>query len=145
EQDRLRGRRPALEARARILRAVRGWFDAGGFLAVETPARVPSPGQEVHLDAVPAGAGPGGGARWLVTSPEYHMKRLCAAGYRKIVQIGKAFRAGERGPHHEPEFTIIEWYRADAPLEAIARDCEALLRAGAAAADADAAALKIDR
>src|SRR6185295_15811118 len=46
--------------------------------------------------------------------------------------------------HHEPEFTIIEWYRAGAPLEAIARDCEALLRAGAAAAGADAAALKID-
>src|SRR3954471_18618108 len=122
ERERLAARRPALQTRARILRAARGWFEAEGFLEVQTPARVPSPGQEVHLDAVPAGG------LWLVTSPEDHMKRLCAAGHSKIVQIGKAFRAGERGPHHQSEFTIIEWYRAGAPLETIARDCEALVR-----------------
>jgi lysyl-tRNA synthetase class 2 len=140
ERERLAARRPALQARARILRAVRGWFEGEGFLEVQTPARVPSPGQEVHLDAIPAGG------LWLVTSPEYHMKRLCAAGYEKIVQIGKAFRAGERGPHHQSEFTIIEWYRARAPLDAIARDCEALLRLAAAAGGSrDAAALGMDR
>jgi len=136
-------KRPALEARARIRRAVRAWFEGEGFLEVETPARVRAPGQEPHLDAIPADDG--AERRWLATSPEYHMKRLVAAGHGRIVQIGKAFRGGERGPHHQSEFTIVEWYRAGAPLEAIARDCEQLLRVAAAAAGADAAALGIDR
>jgi lysyl-tRNA synthetase class 2 len=131
EGERLAGRRAALEARARILRAVRAWFDEQGFLSVETPARVPAPGQEVHLDAFSAEGG-----RYLVTSPEYHMKRLVGAGYERIVQIGKAWRAGEVGPHHQPEFLIAEWYRADAPLSAIADDCEALVRVAARAAGA---------
>jgi lysyl-tRNA synthetase class 2 len=129
-------RRAALEARGRIARAVRVWFEGEGFLEVETPARVPSPGQEVHLDAFAAGGG-----RWLITSPEYHMKRLVAAGLDRIVQIGKAWRAGESGPHHQPEFTLVEWYRADAPLERIAQDCEALLGVAARAAGRDPAAL----
>ena len=142
ERDRLAGRRAALEARARVRRAVRAWFEGEGFLEVETPARVPAPGQEVHLDAIAAGADAvEGDDRWLVTSPEYHMKRLAAAGYQRIVQIGKAFRGGERGPHHQSEFTIIEWYRAGAPLEALARDCEQLLREAARAVGQDPAAL----
>jgi len=142
ERDRLAGRRAALEARARVRRAVRDWFEDQGFLEVETPARVPAPGQEPHLDAIAAGAGSGpGDHRWLATSPEYHMKRLCAAGYQRIVQIGKAFRGGERGPHHQSEFAIIEWYRAGAPLETLARDCEQLLREAARAAGRDPAAL----
>ncbi len=90
---------------------------------METPSRVPSPGQEVHLEAIPAGNG-----RYLITSPEYHMKRLVAAGLPRIVQMGRAFRAEESGPHHESEFTIIEWYRAGEPLDAVARDCEQILR-----------------
>jgi lysyl-tRNA synthetase class 2 len=138
EGERLAGRRAALEARARILRAVRAWFDAQGFLAVETPARVPAPGQEIHLDAFRAEGG-----RFLVTSPEYHMKRLAGAGFERIVQIGKAWRAGEAGPHHQPEFLIAEWYRADAPLSAIADDCEALVRVAAAAAGATNPALDL--
>jgi lysyl-tRNA synthetase class 2 len=119
--------RANLEARARILSAVRGWFAAEGFLEVETPARVRSPGQEVHLDAVGAGQ-ERGEARWLITSPEYHMKRLVAAGPPRLVQIGKCWRGGESGPHHLGEFTMVEWYRANAPLEALADDCEQLLR-----------------
>jgi elongation factor P--(R)-beta-lysine ligase len=140
ERDRLGARRAALEARGKIRRAVRDWFDGEGFLEVETPVRVPSPGQEPHLDAIAADHPPGA-ARWLATSPEYHMKRLCAAGFERIVQIGKAFRGGERGPHHLSEFTIVEWYRAGAPLEALARDCEHLLRVAARAAGRDPAAL----
>jgi len=130
DRQRLAFRRPALEARARIRSALRRWFDAQGFLEVETPARVVSPGQEVHLDAIPSGD------RWLITSPEYAMKRLVGAGYERIVSMGKCWRAEERGPHHEPEFTMIEWYRAHAPLARIADDCETLVRLAAEAAGA---------
>ncbi len=113
----------ALEARARIRRAVRAWFDGQGFVEVETPARVRSPGQEVHLDALPAGDG-----RWLITSPEYHLKKLVAAGLPRIYELCRCWRADESGPHHATEFTMLEWYRAGAPLEALADDCEALVR-----------------
>jgi elongation factor P--(R)-beta-lysine ligase len=112
-----------LEARARIRRAVRDWFDQQGFVEVETPARVRSPGQEVHLDAVPAGAG-----HWLITSPEYHLKKLVAAGLPRVYELGRCWRAHESGPHHAVEFTMLEWYRAGAPLEALADDCESLVR-----------------
>jgi elongation factor P--(R)-beta-lysine ligase len=128
--------RAALEARARIRRAVRAWFEAEGFLEVETPARVRSPGQEVHLDAIPAGPG-----RWLITSPEYHLKRLVAAGFSRVFEIARCWRANESGPHHATEFTMVEWYRGDAPLEALARDCEALLEIAIRAAGRDPAAL----
>jgi elongation factor P--(R)-beta-lysine ligase len=138
ERARLAGRRAALEARARILRAVRAWFEGEGFLEVETPARVRAPGQEIHLDAFGSGD-----ARWLVTSPEYHMKRLVGAGYERIVQLGKAWRAEEVGPHHQPEFLIAEWYRARAPLSAIADDCEALVRVAAQAGGRAPAALDL--
>jgi lysyl-tRNA synthetase class 2 len=130
--------RAALEARAKILRAVRAWFEAEGFLEVETPSRVRSPGQEVHLDAIPAGL-TGSGARWLVTSPEYHLKRLVAAGLPRVVEIGKCWRADESGPHHATEFTMVEWYRANAPLEALAADCEALIAVALHAAGSDPA------
>lgn len=125
ERERLARRRPALEARARVLSGLRRWFEAEGFLEVDVPARVRAPGQEIHLDAIASED------RWLATSPEYAMKRLCGAGYERIVSIGKCWRAGERGPHHEPEFTMIEWYRAHAPLDRLARDCETLVRIAA--------------
>ena len=143
ERARLAGRRAALEARSRVVRAVRAWFEGEGFLEVETPARVRAPGQEIHLDALPSGAGGGGEARWLVTSPEYHMKRLLGAGFERIAQLGKAWRAEEVGPHHQPEFLIAEWYRAGAPLSAIADDCEALVRVAARAMGAPRPALDL--
>jgi lysyl-tRNA synthetase class 2 len=128
EQARLAARRPALLARAAVLRAVRAYFAGQGFLEVETPARVLSPGQEVHLDALPAGGG-----RYLITSPEYHMKRLAASGLARIVQICRCFRAEEDGPFHQPEFTMVEWYRADGTLPDLMQDCEAVVEAAARA------------
>jgi lysyl-tRNA synthetase class 2 len=111
----------AIAARAAALSALREFFDARGFLEVETPLLVPSPGLEIHLDAVRAGDG------YLITSPEYQMKRLLAAGCERIYQVCRCFRAGERGPHHASEFTMVEWYRAYDELDAIARDTEELV------------------
>ena len=118
-----RPRVDAIVARAAALARVREVFAARGFLEVETPLLVPSPGLEIHLDAVQAGAG------WLITSPEYQMKRLLAAGFERIFQVCKCFRAGEHGPHHASEFTMIEWYRAYAALDAIVDDTEQLVHA----------------
>jgi lysyl-tRNA synthetase class 2 len=128
--------RATLEARGRILRAVRAWFEAEGFLEVETPSRVQSPGQEVHLDAIAAGDG-----HWLITSPEYHLKRLVAGGLSRVVEIGRCWRDHESGPHHATEFTMVEWYRAGAPLETLAADCEALVGVAIRAAGREPSAL----
>jgi lysyl-tRNA synthetase class 2 len=91
---------------------------------VETPLRVPCPGLEVHLDAVSAEDG-----LYLITSPEYHMKRLLAIGLSRIYQIAKCFRAHERGPWHHAEFTMLEWYRAGADYLDLLGETEELLRA----------------
>jgi lysyl-tRNA synthetase class 2 len=112
-----------LHARARILAGIRQFFADRDFLEVETPLLVPSPGLEIHLDAVQAGDG------FLITSPEYAMKRLLAGGLERIYQVCKCFRANERGPHHASEFTMIEWYRAFSTIEDIARDTEQLVHA----------------
>ncbi|HET9625439.1 MAG TPA: EF-P lysine aminoacylase EpmA [Kofleriaceae bacterium] len=116
-----RVRLAALQARATALAALRGFFAERDFLEVETPLLVPSPGLEIHLDAVTAGDG------FLITSPEYQMKRLLAAGFERIYQVCKCFRAGERGPHHASEFTMVEWYRGFAELDAIIADTEGLV------------------
>ena len=129
EQERLAARTPALRARAAVTRAVRDYFQGQDFLEVETPARVFSPGQEVHLEAIPAGSG-----RHLITSPEYHMKRLVAGGLPRIVQFCRCYRAEEDGPHHQPEFTMVEWYRAGGTLDDLMRDCESITEAAARAA-----------
>lgn len=116
-----------LAARAAILRAIREFFFAGGFLEVETPVRLPAPALETHIDAEPAGDA------WLRTSPELHMKRLLAAGHGKIWQMGPCFRRGERGRLHRPEYTMLEWYRANADYRDILADTRALLQALCAA------------
>jgi lysyl-tRNA synthetase class 2 len=110
-----------LAERARIVRAVRAFFECRDFLEVETPAMVPSPGMDLHLDAF---AVEGGG--YLITSPEYQMKRLLADGHSRIFQICKAFRRGEKGSRHNPEFTMVEWYRGNDGVESVMRDTEEL-------------------
>lgn len=120
-------RRGNLAARGRMMAALREFFARREFVEVDTPLVVPSPGLEVHLTAVPAGNG------FLITSPEYQMKRLLAAGMERIYQVCKCFRAGEDGAHHQPEFTMLEWYRAWDELDTIARDTESLVAHVAAA------------
>jgi elongation factor P--(R)-beta-lysine ligase len=110
-----------LKIRSRALQAIRDFFHSRGFTEVETPVRVPSPALETHIDAPPAGRA------WLRTSPELHMKRLLCAGAEHIFQIGPCFRAGECGRRHNPEFTMLEWYRANADYNDILADTEALL------------------
>jgi lysyl-tRNA synthetase class 2 len=123
----LSGKRLAnLRRRAELMRAARAYFDAQGLLEIETPAIVPCPGLDVHLDAIEV-LGMGGPPRWLHTSPEYQMKRALATTLPGIYQIGKAFRRGERGRLHEPEFTMLEWYRTFEDADRMMRDTEDLV------------------
>ncbi len=122
-----------LRVRARVLADVRRFFEATGSLEVETPAIVACPGVDAHLDGVPVELRPGGRGsdpirRALVTSPELHMKRLLCEGVGSIHQIGKAWRDGEVGDLHEPEFTMLEWYRVDADADELMDDTERLVR-----------------
>ncbi len=129
-------RRPYLEARGRVLGAVRGVFAARGFVEVDTPALQKSPGLEPHLKAFATTLETPGEAPapvYLHTSPEYAMKKLLVAGMPRIFQLGHCFRNGERGATHSPEFTMLEWYRAGASYLDLVADCEALLRAAGAA------------
>jgi lysyl-tRNA synthetase class 2 len=112
---------PNLRARAEALAHVRSFFTSRAFLEVDTPLIVPSPGLDLHLDAVEAGGG------YLVTSPEYQMKRLVAGGVPRLFQVSHVFRQGEVGERHNPEFTMLEWYRAFAGVDDVMRDTEELV------------------
>ena len=130
-------RRPVLLARGRIVTALRAWFTALDFVEVDTAALQLSPGNELHLHAFATTlTAPDGTAlpRYLRTSPEFACKKLLAAGERRIVEFAKVFRNRERGALHHPEFTLIEWYRAGEPYQAMMGDCIAVLRAAARAA-----------
>ncbi len=116
-------RRTALELRARMLRAIRAFFDLRGYVEVETPVRLRAPALELHIDAEPSGD------RFLRTSPELHMKRLLAEGFDRIYQIGPCFRRGERGPLHHPEYTMLEWYRAATDYRGILEETRDLVLA----------------
>lgn len=120
------GRR--LQQRARVIAALRGHLEAEGFLEVETPAIVPCPGLDLHLDGCATDGG------YLITSPEYQMKRLLVGGLPRIFQLARCFRKGEMGHNHNPEFTMLEWYRAFADHEEVMEDTEALVREAAKAA-----------
>jgi elongation factor P--(R)-beta-lysine ligase len=117
--------RPFLAARGAITRAVRAWFDEQGFVEVETGILQVSPGNETHLHAPRTELMDAGGARrtrYLRTSPEFAAKKLLAAGEAKIFEFARVFRDRERGDLHLPEFTMLEWYRADAAYDAVMAD-----------------------
>lgn len=107
--------RKVLESRAQQLSWVRGFFAQRDVLEVETPVLGQSGVTDVNIDSIAAMPTPVAGQQadrgWLQTSPEYHMKRLLAAGSGSIYQVSRVFRDGERGSRHNPEFSLLEWYR----------------------------------
>ena len=113
-----------LRRRAEMLRQVRQFFDSRGFLEVETPILSHDVVVDRHLDPlrVTLFRDPRqphlGDTLWLQTSPEFAMKRLLAAGAKAIYQVNKVFRGGEAGQLHNPEFTMVEWYRVGDDYEA---------------------------
>jgi elongation factor P--(R)-beta-lysine ligase len=118
-------RKPFLIARSAITKAVRAWFDEQGFAEVETAILQVSPGNETHLHAPRTELTCADGTRatrYLRTSPEFAAKKLLAAGEAKIFEFARVFRDRERGDLHLPEFTMLEWYRANAPYDAIMAD-----------------------
>ena len=130
-------RRPFLLARGRIAAALRAWFAAQDFVEVETAALQVSPGNETHLHAFATDLiGPGGERTplYLRTSPEFACKKLLAAGERRIFDFARVFRNRERGALHHPEFTMLEWYRAEEPYQTLMDDCAALMAEAAKAA-----------
>jgi len=147
--DRLAARLPKLQARSRVLAAVRGFFAERDFVEVETPALQISPGLEPHLKAFETQlTDPRDGGvhpRYLHTSPEFAMKKLLAAGLPRIWQLAHAFRDGERSATHHPEFAMLEWYRAGATYCDLMADCEALLVCAQEAAGAEALSWRGER
>ncbi|SHI99313.1 EF-P lysine aminoacylase EpmA [Wenxinia saemankumensis] len=124
-------RRPLLIARNRIQARLRAWFAERDFVEVDPAAMQRSPGNEVHLHAFGTLAVDETGAshrRWLHTSPEFAMKKLLAAGERRIFAFSHVWRNRERGPLHAPEFTMLEWYRAEEGYETLMEDCAAFLQ-----------------
>lgn len=116
-------KRLRLEQRARIVQTVRSFFIERGYLEVETPHRVAGNAPEAHIDAIESDG-------WfLQTSPELCMKRLLAAGYPRLFQVCRCWRADERGGRHLPEFAMLEWYAADCDYHYLMTECEALLAA----------------
>jgi lysyl-tRNA synthetase class 2 len=102
-----------LEKRAELLRTLRKLFDDRGFVEVETPLLADEIIPEFHIEPIRAGD-----RQFLQASPELHMKRLVASGATAIYQVTRSFRKDERGELHNPEFTIVEWYRVGDDMDA---------------------------
>src|SRR5580658_3124362 len=129
-------RRPFLQARRRVLAALRQYLEARDFTEVETAILQVSPGNEAHLHAFATELVGSDAARrqlYLRTSPEFACKKLLAAGEPRIFEFARVFRNRERGALHHPEFTMLEWYRAGEPYTAVMEDCTGFLAAAAAA------------
>lgn len=131
----------AAELRAKAGRAIRRYFESQDFLEVDTPHAVASPGTDIYLQplgtrSVLENSATGlssttsrSAPPWLHTSPEFAMKRLLCEGFTRIWQQCKVWRDGEVTDRHNPEFTMLEWYRAWEGPEAVMADVEAIVRA----------------
>jgi lysyl-tRNA synthetase class 2 len=117
-----------LQLRARLLAVVRSFFDTRGYWEVETPLLSHDVVVDAYLDPFVVEQGHRGRELYLQTSPEFGMKRLLAAGAEAIYQLSKVFRRGERGRLHNPEFTMVEWYRVGDTYQAQMQVTEELVR-----------------
>ncbi|MFT8247017.1 EF-P lysine aminoacylase EpmA [Roseomonas sp. BN140053] len=132
--DSLAARLPALRRRAALTAATRAFFAARGVAEVETPALVPAPGMEVHLQALRSRYEPHLAADrprdlWLRTSPELALKRLLVAGAGPVFELARVWRNGEISARHMPEFTMLEWYRPGLGLDGLMDETEEFCRA----------------
>ncbi len=118
--------------RAKIVNEIRHFFADRGVLEVETPTMSQATVTDVHLRAFETQfTGPGaaqGITLYLMTSPEYHMKRLLAAGSGPIYQMGRSYRNEEAGRYHNPEFTMLEWYRPHYDMYRLINEVDDLLQ-----------------
>ncbi|KAA9129848.1 EF-P lysine aminoacylase GenX [Marinihelvus fidelis] len=119
----------ALRARADVLATIRDFFARRHVMEVETPVLSAAGNSDPGIEQL------AGGDRWLRTSPEYAMKRLLAAGSGDIYELGRVFRAGEAGRRHNPEFTLLEWYRLGWPLSRLMDETATLVNACGACFD----------
>ena len=121
----------ALRERSALLKAVRQYFDGNGVMEVETPMLSSAATVDVYINSFSTEFEPIGGGtletRYLHTSPEFPMKRLLAAGSGDIYSLGRVFRNGEAGGRHNPEFTMLEWYRVGMDQQRLMDDVSALL------------------
>lgn len=131
--ERLAARLPFLRRRARLVADIRAFLGARGYTEVETPVLQPCPGMEPHLEPFAtryiAKLGEDSRTMFLQFSPEFAMKKLLAGGAGPIFQFARVFRNGEAGRNHQPEFTMLEWYRPGLSLEGMIAETEALVRA----------------
>lgn len=120
--------RAAVEARARLLSAIRDWFSQHRALEVETPILSRAGNNDPNIRSITTGDS---SRHYLRTSPEYSMKKLLAAGFGDIYELGRVFRAGEKGRFHNPEFTLLEWYRCGCNYLDLANEvCELIRHCG---------------
>ena len=123
-----------LRRRSELTLAIHKFFQDQAFVHVETPLVSSDTVVDRHIDPVPilkssfTGSMLEDRTMWLQTSPEFAMKRLLSAGMDRIYQISKAFRQGEQGRRHNPEFTMLEWYRCGDGLKAKACNCCRILQ-----------------
>jgi len=122
---------PVLRARAGMLARIRAYFAAQEVLEVETPVLSAAAASDPAIESI-AAVTAGGARRYLQTSPEYAMKRLLAAGFGDCYQVCPVFRDGESGRRHNPEFTMIEWYRLDFGVAELEHDVDRVLRVACA-------------
>ena len=112
-----------LETRDALMQSIRAFFHSEGFIEVETPVRLKTPCMELHIDAEPSGD------HYLRTSPELCHKKLLSRGAEKIFEVAKCFRQGEKGDLHNPEYTMLEWYRTGGDYMTALADTQHLLAA----------------